>query len=131
MDSKVENKGNDETTEVSKKEAPKEEKVKKAEEKTVKEIKTKLLLSTAPSHALSVFQSEIKKRNIKEINLNEILLEAIDQIPSSWWEEKIEALTPLEYKVQEALKSPDMREKLASLLVDDKKEANAQAENNL
>ena len=58
-------------------------------------------------------------------------MEAIDQIPSSWWEEKIEALTPLEYKVQEALKSPDMREKLASLLVDDKKEANAQAENNL
>ena len=61
MDSNVENKGNDETTEVSKKEAPKEEKVKKAEEKAVKDIKTKLLLSTAPS-ALSVFQSEIKKK---------------------------------------------------------------------
>ena len=131
MDAKVENKSSDETIEGNQKDAPKEEKVKKGEDKTIKEIKTKLTLSTSPDHPLSHFQNETKKRNIKDVNLNNIILEAIGQIPASWWEEKIESLTPLEYKVQEALKSPGMREKLASLLVDDKKEGDTQEESSL
>ena len=119
MDSKIENASDTEQLEDGKKSSKKEKIV---EEKGPKEIKTKALLSTLPDHPLSLFQSEVKKRNIKDINLNNILLEAIDQLPPTWWEEKIELLTPLEYKVQEALKKPDMREKLANLLVEKKEE---------
>lgn len=119
MDSKIESASNTEQLEEVKKSSKKE---KTPEEKGPKEIKTKALLSTLPDHPLSLFQSEVKKRNIKDVNLNNILLEAIDQLPPTWWEEKIELLTPLEYKVQEALKKPDMREKLANLLVEKKEE---------
>ena len=97
---------------------PEEKKDKKAEDKGPKEIKTKLLLSTLPEHALSNFQAEIKKRGIKEANLNNLILEALDQVPESWWTEKVESLTPLEYKVKEALTNPQMREKLETLLKD-------------
>ena len=59
-------------------------------------------------------------------------MEAIDQLPPTWWEDKIESLTPLEYKVQEALKKPDMREKLANLLVEGQTQENPdQKENNV
>ena len=102
----------------------KKEKKVKAESSSPKEVKTKLLLTTSPDHPLSVFQSEIKKRNIKETNLNDLLLEALDQVSENWWEEKIEQLTPLEFKVKEALSNPQMREKLATLLTDKEKEQN-------
>ena len=91
-------------------------KEKKTEDKGPKEVKTKLLLSTLPEHPLSNFQAEIKKRNIKEANLNNLILEALDQVSENWWTEKIESLTPLEYKVKEALTNPQMREKLETLL---------------
>ena len=99
-------------------------KEKKAEDKGPKEIKTKLLLSTLPEHALSNFQAEIKKRGIKEANLNNLILEALDQVPENWWTEKIESLTPLEYKVKEALTNPQMREKLETLLKDKEQNLN-------
>ena len=131
METKIENEIKTEAVEEIKK-ASKKDKEKTAEEKGFKEMKTKALLSTLPTHPLSLFQSEIKKRNIKDVNLNDILLEAIDQLPPTWWEDKIESLTPLEYKVQEALKKPDMREKLANLLVEGQTQENPeQKENNV
>tara|TARA_Y100000996_G_scaffold358389_1_gene300008 strand:+ start:86 stop:484 length:399 start_codon:yes stop_codon:yes gene_type:complete len=132
MDSKTENENDIQIPQEDKKVVKKEVKEKKAEDKTIKDIKTKLVLSTLPDHPLSLFQAEVKKRNIKEVNLNDIILEAINQLPSTWWEGKIDNLTPLEYKVQEALKSPDMREKLESLLIEgQKKDNNTQKENDL
>ena len=131
METQIENEVKTETLEESKKNQ-KKDKEKTAEAKSFKEIKTKVLFSTLPTHPLSIFQSEIKKRNIKDVNLNDILLEAIDQLPTNWWKDKIESLTPLEFKVQEALKQPDMREKLENLLVQGQtKETPEQEENNL
>tara|TARA_B100001996_G_C18279147_1_gene446265 strand:- start:49 stop:444 length:396 start_codon:yes stop_codon:yes gene_type:complete len=131
MESKIENEMNTENLEENKKPS-KKDKEKIVEEKALREVKTKALFSTLPDHPLSLFQSEIKKRNIKDVNLNDILLEAINQLPPTWWEDKLDLLTPLEFKVQEALKSPDMREKLANLLVEgQEKEDLNKKENNL
>ena len=63
MDSKIENASDTEQLEDGKKSSKKEKIV---EEKGPKEIKTKALLSTLPDHPLSLFQSEVKKRNIKD-----------------------------------------------------------------
>ncbi|MBG07826.1 MAG: hypothetical protein CME68_03655 [Halobacteriovoraceae bacterium] len=130
METKIENENSTEDLQETKKPV-KKDKEKVIEEKGPKEIKTKALFSTLPDHPLSKFQNEIKKRNIKDVNLNNILLEAIDQLPPKWWEDKVELLTPLEYKVQEALKKPDMREKLENLLVEgQRREESEQQKNN-
>lgn len=93
----------------------KEKKTAKAEKAA--EAKVKLALTTVQEHPLNKFIEETKKRNIKDLDLNEFVATALAQLPQSWWDEQLENLTPLEYKISQALSDPAMREKLSALLV--------------
>ncbi len=77
---------------------------------------TKLLLTSEAEHPFSVFQNELKTRGIKNLDLNEFVVTALSQIPEAWWQARIEELTPLEYRVNNALSDPNLRQKLSELL---------------
>ena len=85
-------------------------------EKAVKELKTKLNLSLDQNHPFSYLQLELKKRGVKQLNLNSLVSEIFEEIPQKWWDEKLDELTPLEYKVSTALADPSMRKKFNELL---------------
>ena len=78
---------------------------------------TKLLLTSSAEHPFSMFQNELKTRGIRNLDLNEFVVAALAEVPQSWWAERIEELTPLEYRVNSALSNPDLRAKLSELLV--------------
>ena len=78
--------------------------------------KVKINLTSPEEHPLTSFLSETKKRGVKNFDINEFFIEALDQVPSQWWQDKIDSLTPLEYKISAALANPEMREKLTDLL---------------
>jgi hypothetical protein len=80
------------------------------------EIKFKLQLVASRQHPLCNFSEEVKVRGIKNFDLNQFVLEALSTLDSSWWQEQLESLTPLEYKITAALADPEMREKLKQLL---------------
>lgn len=77
---------------------------------------TKLLLTSPGEHPFSIFLNELKTRGIRNLDLNDFVVEALSRVPQSWWDEKIEELTPLEYRVNNALSNPDLRAKLSELL---------------
>ncbi len=79
-------------------------------------VRTKLLLNMENEHPLSVFQNELKIRGIKNVDLNEFVVLALSQVPAAWWQTRIEELTPLEYRVNNALSDPNLRQKLSDLL---------------
>ncbi len=78
--------------------------------------KIKALFEVEIEHPINRFQEKCRQRGIKITDLSEILLEAINQTDESWWDDKLESLTPLEYRVSAALADPSMREKLQELL---------------
>lgn len=84
------------------------------------EVKTKLVLTTPAEHPLNLFLAEAKKRGIRAFEPGDIILAALERVEESWWEEKLDELTPLEYKITAALSDPNMREKLTSLLASQK-----------
>ena len=103
---------------------PKEEtneKEKKAESKKMeaKKAQPKIKSQLAPeeTHPLFNFDNEIKTRGIKLGDYGPILLEALNQVPEEWWQAKIEDLTPLEFRVKEAMGNPELREKLQDMLI--------------
>ncbi len=65
---------------------------------------------------LTQLSEKLKERGLKNYDLSDTVAEALATIPDTFWMEKLEALTPLEWKIQAALDNPDMREKLVSLL---------------
>lgn len=77
---------------------------------------TKLLLTSSGEHPFSAFQNELKIRGIRNLDLNDLVVAALSEVPQTWWDEKIEELTPLEYRVNNALSNPDLRAKLSELL---------------
>jgi hypothetical protein len=77
---------------------------------------SKLLLTSSADHPFSIFQNEVKNRGIRNLDMNEFVVAALSQVPQTWWLEKIEELTPLEYRVNNALSNPDLRAKLSELL---------------
>ena len=64
------------------------------------------------------FLCALKERQIKDIDLPQMILEALEAVSEDWWKDKLEELTPLEYRVQTALEDPTMRERLEALLQD-------------
>ena len=78
--------------------------------------KIRLNLQEAEDGPLNTLQNSLKDRGLKNFDLSETVSEAIATIPEEFWKEKLEALTPLEWKVQAALDNPEMRERLVSLL---------------
>lgn len=65
---------------------------------------------------LTQLSEKLKERGLKNHDLSDIVAEALATIPESFWKDKLEELTPLEWKIQAALDNPEMREKLVSLL---------------
>lgn len=78
--------------------------------------KIRLNLQEEENGPLNTLQNSLRDRGLKNYDLSEVVSEALGTIPEEWWKEKLEELTPLEWKVQEALDNPEMREKLMSLL---------------
>ena len=88
----------------------------KKEENLTDEVKNRINLTLAIDHPFAKLQNNLKKRGVKNIDFNKLLLDVFDQIPEKWWEEKTEMLTPLEYKINAALLDPTMRQKISALL---------------
>ena len=78
--------------------------------------KLRLTLVEEDNSALAFFQNGLKERAIKNIELGDIVAEALATVPREWWEAKLEELTPLEWKLHAALENPEMRAKLMQLL---------------
>ena len=78
--------------------------------------KIRLNLTEPEDGPLNWVQNELKDRGLKNFDLSETVSEALATIPEQWWKDKLDDLTPLEWKVQAALDNPEMREKLVSLL---------------
>lgn len=79
-------------------------------------LKMKLSLSLGEDHPLRVFQSDLKARGIKNVEVADVAAEALTKLDQEYWEEKLKSVTPLEYRINMALANPEMREKLTSLL---------------
>ncbi|NRA45652.1 MAG: hypothetical protein HRU09_11910 [Oligoflexales bacterium] len=86
------------------------------------ELKLRLVLNAPEGHPFPQFLNEIKQRGVKSFDPGEFILKTLAEFPDEWWEEKIEGLTPLEFKINKALSDPDMREKLTMLLASEKLE---------
>ena len=109
MEEKQKNNKDEESKNPSKKESQKVDSLKN-------EVKTRLLLKVTPAHPFGEFQSVLKERSIKSPDMATIISEALMEVPKDWWKNKVEELTPLEFRVNKALSNPDMREKLSQLL---------------
>ena len=88
----------------------------KKTERKLKELKTKFNLSLPEDHSFSNLQLELKRRGLKNLDLNVLMEEIFSLVPQNWWEEKLDTLTPLEYKVSQAMANPDMRKKFNEIL---------------
>ncbi len=78
--------------------------------------KIRLTLVEDDSSALSQFQTALKDRGVKGVEISDIVAEALATIPKEWWDAKLEELTPFEFKLHAALENPELRAKLMSLL---------------
>lgn len=80
--------------------------------------KSKLVI-TLPSDAPVVLVAQTLKERGAKIEVGDLICEALAEVPEEWWEQKKEQLTPLEFKIQQALKDPVMRDRLQSFLLKD------------
>lgn len=78
--------------------------------------KIRLNLVEDENSPLFHFQNALKERGIKNLELSDLISEALATVPQEWWDAKLEELTPLEWKLHAALENPEMRAKLMSLL---------------
>jgi hypothetical protein len=78
--------------------------------------KIRLTLEEAEDGPLHQLQAQLRDRGIKNPDLGDVVSAALATISEAWWAEKVEELTPLEWKLQAALENPELREKLVSLL---------------
>lgn len=78
--------------------------------------KIRLTLEEAEDGPLHTIQAKLKERGLKHLDLSDIVSAALATVPEAWWSEKIDELTPFEWKLQAALENPELREKLVSLL---------------
>ncbi len=78
--------------------------------------KLRLTLVEDDQSPLAHFQNALKERGIKNLEIGDIVSEALATVPKEWWDAKLEELTPLEWKLHAALENPEMRAKLMSLL---------------
>lgn len=102
--------------EVSSSKGPKKKEKRQGAEAKSQLKKIRLTLEEAEDGRLHSLMNDLKDRGVKSPDLGPIITAALATIPDEWWTEKLEELTPLEWKVQAALENPDLREKLVSLL---------------
>jgi|GEM_PF-2851964 len=78
--------------------------------------KIRLTLIEDDASPLSQFQTALKDRGVKGLELSDIVAEALATVPKEWWDKKLDELTPFEFKLHAALENPELRAKLMSLL---------------
>lgn len=78
--------------------------------------KIRLTIEEAEDGRLHTFMNALRDRGVKSPDLGVLVAEALATVDENWWSNKVEELTPLEWKVQAALENPDLREKLVTLL---------------
>lgn len=78
--------------------------------------KLRIIIEESEEGLLHSFMAKLRDRGIKSPDLGVLILDGLSELPETWWEEKLDSMTPLEWKVQAALENPDLREKLVSLL---------------
>ncbi|MFW7379575.1 MAG: hypothetical protein ACOH5I_12250 [Oligoflexus sp.] len=78
--------------------------------------KLRLTIEETEDGRLHTFMNALRDRGVKNPDLGVLVSEALATVNEDWWTNKIEELTPLEWKVQAALENPDLREKLVTLL---------------
>jgi hypothetical protein len=84
--------------------------------KTAKPMKLKLNLTIEEDHPFFGFLNEVKERKIQELDPADFILEVFANLDGDFWNHELEKRTPLEYKLQQALTNPEMREKLSVIL---------------
>lgn len=99
---------------VEKKSTKETQKAKKAPGNDLKKLR--LVLTEPTDSPLNNFLETLKDRGAKQFDVNEIVSEALNTVPQSYWDEKIDALTPVEYKLQEAMEDPSIREQILSII---------------
>ncbi len=85
---------------------------------TIKKLRA--VITETENGPLTTLQTKLKDRGLKNIDIGEVIAEALSTIDESWWAKKLEDLTPIEFKLQAALENPEMRAKLESLLAEQK-----------
>ena len=78
--------------------------------------KVRAVITEDETGPLTVLQTKLKERGLKNFDIGEVIAEALSTIDQDWWDEKLDTLTPIEFKLQAALENPDMRAKLETLL---------------
>lgn len=91
---------------------PKEE---SESEETRKGLKLSFEEAELPE-AVTDFIATLKTRGIKDYNLGDIFSEALKEVKDSFWDKKLEELTPLQWKLNAALTNPELKDKLLALL---------------
>ena len=74
--------------------------------------KLKLSIQVPTGHVLQEFHEGARERGVKGIDIGSVVLEALEAVPSQWWTDKLEGLTPIEYKIHLALNNPELRKEL-------------------
>ena len=79
-------------------------------------IKLKLVLAEPADSPLSRFQQNLRERGVKNFDLSQVVSEALSQVPEAWWDQRLDDMTPIEFKLQQAMEDPEMRDKIIALL---------------
>ena len=78
--------------------------------------KLRITLSEPDDSPFNSFLGQLKTRGVKNFDISELVSEALNEVEERWWQDKLEDLTPIEFKLQAALENPEMREKIISVL---------------
>ena len=57
-------------------------------------------------------QEILKQRGLKKLDMNALIDEALEQVPQSFWDDKQEELTPMDWKIQRIAENPQLRDAL-------------------
>ena len=78
--------------------------------------KIKVTLQEDTDGPLALLVNSLKERGVRNPDLGQVIQSALNSMADEFWQEQLEALTPLEVRVQEAMEDPQMRAKLVELL---------------
>ena len=102
--------------EIEKEEQTEPVKASATKKKSTSPSKMKFQLHVPTEHPFYAFGEVLKQRKAKALDLGALTLEALASVEKDWWTKKLEELTPIEYRINLALKSPELREELSSFL---------------
>ena len=83
--------------------------------------KHRLTLTLSADHPLQQALDRLKERGLKakEIDCDGMVAKALSTVAESFWQDQVEAQTPLQWRVEQAMADPKMRDRLAEVLAQD------------